>query len=507
MSGWIDQFADLHLLRPWWLLLVPIAILIWWQVRRRASVRATLPKGVAPHLAQALSIGATQKRKFMPIDAALLTVGLIALGASGPTWSRVPNLLLAQTSPLAVVLKVSKSMERRDVAPSRLERAKQKALDVVQARAGARTALIAYAGTAHRVVPLTQDPEILKPFLEGLTPEIMPKDGDNAGKALEAAARVLSDEPTPGAILFLVDEIDRADVPAFQTHIAAGGAEVIVLGVTKESTTLDVIDNIRGVTVIKLTPDRTDVAAIDRTAASVFRAALDADERLIWDDRGWILAWPAAIIILLWFRRGWTMRWGAMFVALAMLPSEQAHADGWRDWFLTPDQQGRLAYERKEFPEAADLFTDPVWKAHALHRAGRYEEAAELLTGLDTAAAAFAAGTAHMKSRGYREAIAAFETALERDPEHAAAQRNLEIAKAVLAYIEDIREQSDQGRDHLGADDVVFDNTDARGAEMQVEAAGATAVLTSEQWMQAVDTRVEDFLRSRFRLEEARRAE
>ena len=47
-------------------------------------------------------------------------------------------------------------------------------VDLIEARAGARTALVAYSGTAHRVSPLTEDPNILRPLLQGLTPKVMP---------------------------------------------------------------------------------------------------------------------------------------------------------------------------------------------------------------------------------------------------------------------------------------------------------------------------------------------
>ena len=65
-------------------------------------------------------------------------------------------------------------MRSNDVLPTRLERARIKILDLVAARTGARTALIAYAGSAHVVIPPTTDIDVIKPFLEGLDPAIMP---------------------------------------------------------------------------------------------------------------------------------------------------------------------------------------------------------------------------------------------------------------------------------------------------------------------------------------------
>lgn len=511
MSDLTLDLSLFHFIRPWLLAPIPLVLLLWWRVRMPTWEKDKLPAGLAPHLAEALSVGSDQRRRILPIDAAALFMILGALAAAGPTWSRVPNPLVAQTAPMAVVLEVSKSMEQRDIAPSRLERAKHKILDLLTRRAGARTALIAYADSAHRVVPLSEDPEVLKPFLEGLSPEVMPKDGANAGAALEIAITALAAEETPGAILFVADAIGSADLTAFRTHVEGGGPPILILAVTKTPSDLDAAAGLANVTVIELTADAGDVSRIERRAAQAYREALDADDRQKWDDRGWLLAWPAAILVLLWFRRGWTMRWSVVLVVAASLSNGgKAHADGPMDWFLTPDQQGRMAWEDKRFGDAADLFTDPAWQGYALYRAGRYPEAIEVLSQIDTADAAVTQGMSHIKSRGYRPAIEAFETALERDPENAAAQRNLELARAILNYVEETREASDTGEESgIGADDVVFDNEEAKGTETQVEAQpdGEPGLQSAEQWMRTVDTQTKDFLRSRFLLEASRRQE
>jgi Ca-activated chloride channel family protein len=172
--------------------------------------------------------------------------------------------------------------------------------------------------------------------------------------------------------------------------------------------------------------------------------------------------------------------------------------------FLTPDQQGRLAFEDKEFAQATDFFENPMWKGHALYRSGKYSEAAQVYGRLPSAEAAFAQGTAHVKTREYREGIAAFEKALERDPHHTVALRNLEIARAILAYVETAREQSDTGEEGgIGADDVVFDSESERGTETTITEADRVKMETAEQWMRTVDTRTADFLRIRFALEAA----
>ncbi|WP_119168163.1 VWA domain-containing protein [Algihabitans albus] len=503
MSDLQAALAAFHLLRPWWLTVVPIAMLLWWGIRRRATRPPAPPKGVAPHLAAALTLGGTGPRRLLPIDGIALTLALLALAAAGPTWSRVPNPLMAQTAPLAVALEVSDSMQATDLPPNRLERAKHKILDLMAARGGGRLALIAYAGSAHRVVPLTEDLAVLKPFLEALSPDIMPSPGQNATQALDLAAATLAEETTPGAILFVLDDLDRADLPSFERHIAGKGPPVLFLSLASRDAPGGGLPG--GATVVRGTPDRSDVAQLNRRIASAYRAALARDERLDWADKGWILAWPAALLTLLWFRRGWTMRWALLPTAVLLGGTPgTAQADGWGDWFLTADQQGRLAYEAGDFAAAGERFADPQWKGYALYRAGRYAEAAEVLARLDSAEAIFARGMALVRSRDYRGGIAAFEAAVARDPSHQPATRNLEIARAILDYVERAREQSDTGEESgIGADDTVFDNAANRGNETRATAEEQMAATTAEQWMRNVDTQAADFLRLRFALEAA----
>jgi Ca-activated chloride channel family protein len=469
MTDLLGAFQYFHFLRPWWLALIPVVLLLWWRMRAQATTRQAPTEGLAAHLAAALTVGGVGMRPVVVADGVGAIMILISLAVAGPSWSRVPNPLVAQTAPLAVALEVSDSMLQTDVPPSRIERAKHKILDVIAGRAGGRTALIAYAGSAHGVVPLTEDPEVLKPFVEGLSPEVMPSKGQNATAALELARAALTAEDTPGAILFVLDDLDRADLSGFEDGAAKPGPRVLFLSIGGSESALDELARVPGAAVVRATADRSDVAEIERRVASAYRDALARDERQKWDDRGWMLVWPAALLLAFWFRRGWAMRWILVLgAALSSTAGGPAHADGIVDWFLTPDQQGRLAYEDKAFGDAVGQ------------------------------------GLAYLKGREYRKGITAFETALEREPDHAAAARNLEIANAILAYLERVREQSGTEEGSEGADEVVFDKEAKGGTDTVITGATKMKMESAAQWMRTVDTRTADFLRIRFALEAAK---
>ena len=205
----IDAF---HFLRPLWLLLLLPLLIIWWLNQPSTARQENVHDRIAPHLRRALTVSGTTTGRFKPIDHVVLVLALATVGAAGPTWTRQVDPFLAQTGPVVVVLEVTQSMTTPDLHPDRLERAKYKIRDLLELRPGARTALIAYSGSAHRVLPLTEDAQIIVPYLEGLDPEIMPLEGANASTALDLAVELLSDEP--GGILFILDGLEMADATA-----------------------------------------------------------------------------------------------------------------------------------------------------------------------------------------------------------------------------------------------------------------------------------------------------
>lgn len=533
--------AAFHVLRPWILLAALPVVWIWWRQRHGQASASPKVGLIAPHLAQALTVHGDEARLFRPIDLMACALLLLLLAASGPTWSRVPEPFAAQTAPLVVVMQVTKSMENDDVAPTRQERAKQKVRDLLELRAGARTALVAFAGSAHFVVPMTEDPGVMQPYLEGLSTEVMPKDGRDLVAGLRVAQAMLAREPAAGGVLFVLDDLsaseaaslavtvetpvettvsgsgsgglsepaqgDGSDAPAATAPAEGAMSAMAFLYMRPETAALPSAPE--GAVMQRVTADGRDVAAIERALASAYRRAQLADGDQPWEDRGRWFAWPALLLLLVGFRRGLVVRWAGIAAVGGLLISapNTAQADGWKDWFFTPDQQGWHAYQNKKYAAAADVFETPYLSGVAQYKDGQYEAAAGAMSRLETADAAFVEGMAHLKSRKYRDGVRAFERAVALDPTHAGAQQNLPIAKKIVTYIEETQAQSDTGEDSgIGADDTVFDNESGQGAETQIDAAEeqAAAHLSTEQWMNTVDTRTSDFLRQRFQLEAAR---
>ena len=207
-------------------------------------------------------------------------------------------------------------------------------------------------------------------------------------------------------------------------------------------------------------------------------------------------------------RRIKSLRWQVMLLTIVMatagLISVYRHGS-FRDIWLTRDQQAMRLYQNLEFPEAAEMFVDPMWKGAASYASGLYEQAGDVYARVPTAIGFFNRGNALIKSRNYAGAIKSYELAVEEDPDWQEAKENLELSRFVKEYIEETREQSDTGEESgIGADDTVYDNTSERGEDTVVSRESVLEAQTAEKWMRSVNTEARDFLNTRFALENQR---
>jgi Ca-activated chloride channel family protein len=218
----VIDLAGFHFLRPAWLiLLLPAAVLTWALVRSRDPVQSWR-RVIAPELLKHLMLqDKTKQGRFRPTYVVSLAWLLCILALAGPSWEKEPSPFTQDQAALFIVLKVTPEMLAQDIQPSRLKRATQKISDLLDLRPGTRTGLIAYAGSAHLVMPLTSDASIIREFVADLDPSVMPRPGDNPLQAIELAQRRLAKSGLPGSIVLISDYID----PLAQESLAAARAE------------------------------------------------------------------------------------------------------------------------------------------------------------------------------------------------------------------------------------------------------------------------------------------
>lgn len=313
MLDWV-HLDNFHFLRPWWLLgLIPLA-LGWLMQWRRRHTQSRWDGIIAPDLLKHLLISGSESRTFSPQHLALL-LGLIAVvAAAGPSWRQASDALFKDEAALVIALDVSATMETTDVQPSRLERAKQKISDLLAVRGVAPTSLIAYAGSAHTVIPLTDDPSIVDNLLAAITPRIMPVSGQQPTTALPLASALLDPLPAPGTFLLITDNATDADIAAYQTFFGNRRDQLLVWGIGTPDggapfgeSALRSLASAGGGSYQSLSLDDDDARRVARLTRSHLVATVN--EFSPWVDDGYYLVIPMAALIAFWFRRGWSISW------------------------------------------------------------------------------------------------------------------------------------------------------------------------------------------------------
>jgi Ca-activated chloride channel family protein len=107
---------------------------------------------------------------------------------------------------IVLALDVSGSMEIQDLRPSRLEAAKRIAADFLKSRAGDRLALVAFAGDAYSLAPLTTDYDLLREDLAGLRIGLIANDGTAIGSALGVAVNRLRESTARSRVCILLSD-------------------------------------------------------------------------------------------------------------------------------------------------------------------------------------------------------------------------------------------------------------------------------------------------------------
>jgi Ca-activated chloride channel family protein len=238
---------------------------------------------------------------------------------SGPTWKKEPTPMTEDQSALFIVLKVTPEMLAQDVQPSRLQRSAQKIGELLALRPGSRSGLIAYAGSAHLVMPLTSDPEVIRFFAGELTPEVMPESGDDPVQAIALANQRLQTSGLPGSILLVADHVTPEqsqelarlrDAGGADVHVyaMAAGPDVIVPSGSPPAAVLDESAMARaaragGGSLVVVSPDDRDLRQLaGQIERSIEAAPLREGER--WFDFGYWLGLFFVPLVLLFFRPG-----------------------------------------------------------------------------------------------------------------------------------------------------------------------------------------------------------
>ena len=447
-----------HWSRPAWLLLLPVlAWLLWrlWNRQKRVGRwQMILPSAFHSALLSGGG-GRESKRRWVVLGLGWL---LAVLALLGPSWQRVEQNSQRPVDPLVVMLELTPEMLAADSPPTRLEQARRKLLDLLQARSDSQTAIIVYAGSAHTLVPLSDDLATSKNLLDAIKPSIMPAAGQRADLAVRKALDLLEQgDLGQGRLLWIGSSLSDAERQAISAAMTGRDAPpLLMLGVgTAEGAPVtqekggflkdaqggilvprldgpvlkDFADSLGGrYASLRLdNQDLDDLGLLDGPKSLINQGQKVRLDR--WADQGYWLLLPLLLLAACAGRRGWLL---CLPLLMMMAVPQNSYAFGFEDLWRRPDQQGEHLLKRHHPAEAARRFQDPQWQGVALYQAGDYAGAVQRFAQGSSAADHYNRGNALARSGELEAAIDAYEQALERQPDFPAASANKALVEHVL---------------------------------------------------------------------------
>jgi Ca-activated chloride channel homolog len=475
------NMADFHFIRPLWLLAIIVLIFMLFLLKRLRVKHSGWQQLLPQHLAKVLVEGnakAQSSSLVLPFFIGLLSI----LAMAGPSWQKLPQPVYQVAQGSVLIMDMSYSMYATDVAPNRLTRARYKAIDLLDNINDGEIGLIAYAGDAFSISPLTDDTNNIKLLLPSLSPELMPALGSNPLAALALADEMLVNAGhNSGDIYWLTDGIDNIDIQDITDWSRKHPYRLNILGVgTKTGAPIklnngELMKDDNGAIIVPkltvqalkglakrgrgnyttLTNNNKDIERLTAQPLNLENEKTRASDNTgdQWQEFGPYLLFLVLPLMLTYFRRG------ALLVtlpfALMLIPNSQVQADIWQDLWKTKDQQGQAHFNKQEYQQAAEQFNNPLWQGSAHYKAGDYEQALKAFQQHNSAEALFNQGNALAKLQKFDDAIAAYEQALQRDP-------NLVDAKENKALLEQLKQQQENQKQQAGDDQQQDENQDQK---------------------------------------------
>ena len=475
-------FGALTFIRPYWLLgiLVLLAFSLWRYQRSQSKQTNIIANHLSEHL---VTLPETTKNNRFALNF-LAIIACIAL--SGPSIRSVELPVYEAQKAQVIAFDLSYSMYATDIKPNRLSRAKYKAIDLLKQWTEGDKALIAYAGDAFTITPLTTDSNSIINHVPYLSPDLMPERGSRPDLALQKAISLLKNAGyQQGNIVFITDGFDKNSQEKMQEVLKGTKWMVSILSMAtaqgaaitmpdgsllKDSNNNIVIPKLNKKTLYPVT-QMSDGLYLDFDAkgkdipllanhydTKKLRkenkdASKNTDNKQLIDDGYWMSLLLIPVFLLL-FRKG--VFYALLLTLTLPLTTPKVEASIWEN-----DQQNAYqAFQDQHYKEASEAFEDPSWKASALFKDKQYKQAEaiyldEVKANPKDANTLYNLGNTQAMQKKYEQALASFNDALTIKPDFKQALAN---KAAVEKLLEQQKQQEQQNKDKQQSSDNNQDN-------------------------------------------------
>ena len=181
MYSQIDEKIYLYFLAVIPIIVILFLINLYWKRKKQREFGdVELVKKLSP-----------EKSVFKPvlkITVLLLALASLIIGLANPKIGTKMETVKREGIDVVFAIDVSKSMLAEDMAPNRLDKTKQIVSQIINQLGSDRIGMVAYAGSAFPVLPITTDYGVAKMYLQGMNTDMVSSQGTSLEEAIKLSA-------------------------------------------------------------------------------------------------------------------------------------------------------------------------------------------------------------------------------------------------------------------------------------------------------------------------------
>ncbi|OBY64761.1 BatB protein [Polaribacter reichenbachii] len=210
-------------------MIVIYLLVFWWKKR-------TQRKFSNPELLKKIAPNSSIFKNTLKLVMLILSIAFLVISLVNPKMGSKLKTVKREGVDVVFALDVSKSMLAEDIAPNRLEKAKQIISKIIDQLGSDRVGVIIYAGNSYPLLPITTDHAAANMFLQNANPDMVSSQGTAINEALELAKTYYNnDEQTNRFLIIISDGEDhQEETKQVAQNLSNEGVKIYTIGVGTE---------------------------------------------------------------------------------------------------------------------------------------------------------------------------------------------------------------------------------------------------------------------------------
>jgi Ca-activated chloride channel family protein len=207
-------------------MIVIFLLVLWWKKRTQRNFSN-------PDLLERLAPNSSTFKSTLKLIMLLLGISFLVVSLVNPKMGSKLKTVKREGVDVVFALDVSKSMLAEDIAPNRLEKAKQIISKIIDKLGSDRVGIIIYAGNSYPLLPITTDHAAANMFLQNANPDMVSSQGTAINEALELAKTYYNNDEQTNRFLVIISDGEDHEEETKQValNLANEGVKIYTVGV------------------------------------------------------------------------------------------------------------------------------------------------------------------------------------------------------------------------------------------------------------------------------------